>query len=1123
VKNNQPVTQIEVEVPAGQILASRTDLKGIITYANKAFVDVSGFSQDELIGRNHNIVRHPDMPAEAFYELWSTIRQGKPWTGIVKNRCKNGDHYWVKATISPVMADGEVVEYMSVRVPATRSQIDDAEGIYHAIASGSASLRRSPAQRILHRLRSLPVGLKLSLSYTLLLVVFAATLIGYGLWNLQQTIAETEHLQLSEDHQALLDRLHTAEEFAAGLATLVAELPQAQQALADGDRDGLTAMFQDAHARLQREFNVKQFQFHTPPAISFVRIHKPDKFGDDLSAVRPTIVRTNGQQTTVTGLDMGPFGLGLRGITPVFHDGRHIGSVEFGMAIDRRFFERFKEEHGTDIRLDLIEGGALRPFASTLAEPLIPSEEDVTAVRAGETRLEHLTLAGTPVGVLRAPLRDFDGQTIGVLQIVDDRSAFVEQIAAARTHSLLTAIGAVAIGLLFSLLIARSITRPLQRAVDVAKAITGGHYDNDIHVDRDNETGRLLYTMQAMQSRLNYDLHTVREALQENLQVRSALDSVDACVTVSDRSGPLIYMNGAARRLFAQLAKQPGAPGSFDVDSMLGRRLDEIFGDGALHDFFAGDYGEGHTEQIELWSRTLRLTASPVIDRDGKLQGRVTAWADITEALAAEQAERERLEQERETAAANLRLKVALDNVSSSVMVTDSAHQIIYVNETARRLFDDAADDIRTDLPNFAPERIVGSTIDDFHRHPAHQHTMVDGLSESHQAEIHLGPRTMHFIANPVVDATGQRLGTVVEWTDRTGEIAVEQEIDGIVEAARAGDLGRRISMQGKQGFFESLGSGINALIDETERVFSDIAQVMRFLSKGDLSHPIASDYSGTFGDVKGDVNATLEHLGNVVVQLRQSADLVATAAEEISSGNNSLSARTEQQAASLQETAASMEQLTSTVRHNADNARQANEVAATARRQAEHGGEVVGRAIQAMQQINDASGRIAEIIGVIDEIAFQTNLLALNASVEAARAGEQGRGFAVVATEVRNLASRSAAAAKEIKTLIEDSVDKVGAGTELVNETGSSLEEIVTGVKQVGDFVADIAAASSQQSAGIDQVNQAVTSMDEVTQQNAALAEQTSAASASLNDKAIEMNELMRFFTVDGKQREGL
>ncbi|WP_177420738.1 nitrate- and nitrite sensing domain-containing protein [endosymbiont of Lamellibrachia barhami] len=343
----------------------------------------------------------------------------------------------------------------------------------------------------------------------------------------------------------------------------------------------------------------------------------------------------------------------------------------------------------------------------------------------------------------------------------------------------------------------------------------------------------------------------------------------------------------------------------------------------------------------------------------------------------------------------------------------------------------------------------------------------------------------------------------------------IEGDIQSLVDAARSGDLNQRIDLGNKQGFFATLSSGINELIDSVENVFSDIAQSMHDMAKGDLTKPITRNYQGTFDDLKQDINQTMTNLEQIIIQLRESGEVITTASGEISSGNNNLSSRTEQQASSLEETASSMEELTSTVRNNADNAQQANQLAANACRTAEAGGEVVRQAIEAMEAINQSSSKITEIIGVIDEIAFQTNLLALNASVEAARAGEQGRGFAVVATEVRNLAGRSATAAKEIKELIRDSGEKVKTGAELVDQSGENLEEIVNGVKKVGDIVSEIAAASQEQSAGIDQVNQAVTSMDEVTQQNAALAEETSAAAASMSEKAQEMDQLMGFFTV--------
>jgi len=247
--------------------------------------------------------------------------------------------------------------------------------------------------------------------------------------------------------------------------------------------------------------------------------------------------------------------------------------------------------------------------------------------------------------------------------------------------------------------------------------------------------------------------------------------------------------------------------------------------------------------------------------------------------------------------------------------------------------------------------------------------------------------------------------------------------------------------------------------------------------------------------------------------EINNSATSVLSSSHEIAQGNTDLSQRTEQQASSLEETASSMEEMTSTVRQNADNARQANQLAAGTREQAEQGGKVVSQAVTAMTGITESSNKIAAIIGVIDEIAFQTNLLALNAAVEAARAGEQGRGFAVVASEVRNLAGRSATAAKEIKELIEDSVVKVEQGSKLVDASGQTLEEIMTSVKKVSDIIAEIAAASMEQSEGIEQVNKAISQMDEMTQQNAALVEEAAAASESMGEQAGNLNEMVGFF----------
>jgi methyl-accepting chemotaxis protein len=302
-------------------------------------------------------------------------------------------------------------------------------------------------------------------------------------------------------------------------------------------------------------------------------------------------------------------------------------------------------------------------------------------------------------------------------------------------------------------------------------------------------------------------------------------------------------------------------------------------------------------------------------------------------------------------------------------------------------------------------------------------------------------------------------------------------------------------------------------------RPLNQAVQIARTIADGDLTSNIqveSSDETGQLLQALKDMNSSLVR---IVAQVRTGTDTIASASTQIAAGNLDLSSRTEEQASSLEETAASMEELTSTVKQNADNARQANQLAAEASDVAMKGGDVVSEVVSTMSSINNSSKKIVDIISVIDGIAFQTNILALNAAVEAARAGEQGRGFAVVASEVRNLAQRSAAAAKEITVLIGDSVDQVSAGTLLVNKAGTTMSEVVNSVRRVTDIMAEITAASHEQSTGIEQVNQAIAQMDEVTQQNAALVEEAAAAAASLEDQASNLSELVDVFRIDSTQ----
>ena len=301
----------------------------------------------------------------------------------------------------------------------------------------------------------------------------------------------------------------------------------------------------------------------------------------------------------------------------------------------------------------------------------------------------------------------------------------------------------------------------------------------------------------------------------------------------------------------------------------------------------------------------------------------------------------------------------------------------------------------------------------------------------------------------------------------------------------------------------------------ELEACMAEAQKALGALAEGDLTHVMEGLYQGELEKIKTSVNTALANLTQTISSVREAVEAVTAGSEQITKGSEDLSQRTSEQASALEETSASMEEMTSTVKQNADNAKQANQLAIAARDTADKGGAVTKKAVEAMGEINKSSKKIADIITVIDEIAFQTNLLALNAAVEAARAGEHGRGFAVVAAEVRNLAQRSATAAKEIKGLINESIQRVTDGSDLVNQSGKTLEEIVSSVKRVTDIIAEITAASQEQASGIDQVNKAILSMDETTQQNAALVEETTSAAQSMKDQAKELLQQVEVFNV--------
>lgn len=474
---------------------------------------------------------------------------------------------------------------------------------------------------------------------------------------------------------------------------------------------------------------------------------------------------------------------------------------------------------------------------------------------------------------------------------------------------------------------------------------------------------------------------------------------------------------------------------------------------------------------------------------------------------------RERIEAERMIAAASLRIKFALDKASTNMMVTDTDGRIIYLNDAIAQMLHAAEDAIGKDLANFRASDLVGFEVERFALDKTQRGGLIERASGTQPVEIHLGGRIFRLLASAVRDEQGEPLGSVLEWTDRTDEIKAERELAELLSAAVAGDFTRRLDLAGKQGFLRQIAEGMNQLVEIVSSGLTDLARVLNGISHGDLTQRISADYTGTFGQLKTDTNATVDQLAEIVGQIKDATEAINTAAAEIAAGNSDLSGRTESQASSLEETASSMEELNATVRQNAHNASQANELARGADETIRNGGQSVAAVVATMSEIQTSSKTIADIIGVIDSIAFQTNILALNAAVEAARAGEQGRGFAVVAAEVRNLAQRSAQAAKEINALITESVDRVDHGAQLAAQSGVAMDEVVASFQKVNALVTEIADASREQSAGIDEVAQAVTQMDEAVQQNAALVEQSAAAAESLEGQAQSLARMVAMF----------
>ena len=594
--------------------------------------------------------------------------------------------------------------------------------------------------------------------------------------------------------------------------------------------------------------------------------------------------------------------------------------------------------------------------------------------------------------------------------------------------------------------------------------------------------------------------------------MHTGMENARTGIMMCDTDMNIVYVNPAVVRLLGNRRDtlRQEFPG-FDPDNLVGQSIDQFHKDRSHQRAILQNPARlPYEARISIADLRFQLNASAIMDANGTYMGNMVEWLDVTE--------QEATERERD------RMQGAVKEADTGLMMCDENMDIVYVNPAVVETFRARRDTLRREFPGFDPDNLVGQSIDQFHQNPAHQRAILQNPDRlPYQSKISVADLRFNLNATAIIDSEGSYAGNMVEWQDITDEERAKEKLVNLIQNIQEGKLDERIDTGDMaEGFVRQLSENINTLIETVETPIREVMRVMQNLSQGDLQDNMNGEYKGDLGRLQGFVNETVDILRNIVDQVAQASGNIDSAAKEIAQGNQDLSQRTEEQASSLEETASSMEELTSTVKQNADNAQESNQLANAARAKAERGGEIARQVVEAMGEIKSSSSEISDIITVIDEIAFQTNLLALNAAVEAARAGEHGRGFGVVAAEVRNLAQRSASAAKDIKKLIKDSGEKVEHGTKLVDESTETLNEIMQSVQTVTDKIAEIAAASNEQSEGIDGINKAVTQLDDVTQQNASLVEEAAAAAQSMDDQTTSLVDLMSFFgdaAGDGQQ----
>jgi methyl-accepting chemotaxis protein len=688
-----------------------------------------------------------------------------------------------------------------------------------------------------------------------------------------------------------------------------------------------------------------------------------------------------------------------------------------------------------------------------------PSVQRIQAIRAGaakyfeagQTMAKAYVAGGPEVG--NRLMGGFDASSAELQKLlepfvqsqIDKMQREVKDSEGIADHILQTAWIMVALTVLAAVVIAAlvttSITRPLAKALGVAHQVASGKLDTAINAD-DSEIGQLLAPLAKMQSTLQHF---------EVEQVEMARQHANGML---DYTLPVHALEGAYRQM--------------------GESINTLV--------------RSHIQD------TQQVVATVTAYAEGRLEVEMPALpgdkARINEAMRKVQ---KSLQDAAAAATFNQRIRLSLDSLPVCVTVSNAEALLVHATPPAKellKLFGGAS---------FNADAFYGNPLSSLFKKPEEAALFDQAVRSGETVDMEIQGRRLRLLARPVHNESGQPIGRITQWIDRTVEIASEQEVSDIVAAAATGNLSGRVDLNGKTGFFANLSAAMNQLLDTSEGVMNDTARALSALAEGDLTHRITRDYAGLFGQVKASANSTAENLTQVIGEVRAASDALTGAASQVSATAQSLSQAASEQAASVEQTTASIDVMSASIAQNSDNAKVTDGMATKTNKEASEGGSAVGQTVGAMKQI-------ASKIGIIDDIAYQTNLLALNAAIEAARAGEHGKGFAVVAAEVRKLAERSQLAAREIG-------DLAGSSVATAERAGKLLDEIVPSIRKTSELVQEIAAASSEQSESVLQIGGAMGQLNRATQQNASASEELAATSEELSGQAEQLQQSIAFF----------